>query len=37
MADSQISSAEANLNFDMDDFYNNWVRSMGDVQVWSND
>jgi alpha-L-rhamnosidase len=33
MADSQVASAPASLNFDMDAFYRNWVRTMHDEQV----
>ena len=33
MADSQLASAPANLNFDMETFYTNWVRTMHDQQL----
>jgi alpha-L-rhamnosidase len=33
MADSQVASAPANLNFDMSAFYTNWVRTMHDEQL----
>ena len=33
MADSQIASAPANLNFYMSQFYSNWVRTMSDQQL----
>ena len=33
MADSQVASGAASLNFGMESFYSNWVRTMHDEQL----